>query len=353
VLTLSQKKQPLIGVDISSTSVKLVELSKSGSKYRVEGYAVESLPPNAVMEKAISDVEAVGEALKRAVRRAGAKTKFCALAVPSSTVITKVITMPSGLDGDELEAQIRVEADQYIPYALEEVNLDFEVVGPSAKNPELIEVLLAASRSENVDMRIAAAEHAGLIPKVMDVEAYAIEHVFPLMAEQLAEFNPNAPTAIIDIGATMTSINAVKEEKLIYTREQPFGGKMLTDEIMRRFGLSQEEAAIAKKEGNLPDNYVPEVLEPFKDALVQQVHRLLQFFYAASQINAVDRLLLAGGCAAIAGIDELIESRLGIHTSIANPFGKMSLSSRVHPQRLGQDAPSLLIACGLALRSFD
>jgi type IV pilus assembly protein PilM len=349
---LQKKKQPLLGIDISSTSVKLVELGQqAGGRYRVEAYSVEPLPSNAVVEKNIAEVEAVGETLRKAVKKAGTRTKECALAVPSSAVITKVITMPAGLNDMDMEGQIRLEADQYIPYSLEEVNLDFEVIGPTPNNPETVDVLLAASRSENVEMRVSAAQYAGLTPKVVDIEAYTIENTFPLIDGEVTGEEKKI-FAIVDVGATMTSINVIEDGKLSYTREQPFGGKQLTEEIMRRYGLSYEEAGLAKKEGGLPDNYGPEVLEPFKETMAQQVHRFLQFYFAASQYSAVDQIVLAGGCAAIPGIDELIEERIGTQTTIANPFGRMTHASRVTPQRLSNDAPSLLIACGLALRSF-
>jgi type IV pilus assembly protein PilM len=346
-----RKKSPLIGIDISSTSVKLLELSKHGEQYRVENHAVEPLPANSITEKVLADVDAVGETIHKAVERAGTKNKNCALAVASSAVITKIITMPASLKEDELVGQIQLEADQYIPYALEEVNLDFNVLGPTEGNPDTVDVLLAASRSENVEMRVAAAELAGLNPKIMDVEAYAVENSFIRLPGQLSD--DKKTIAVIDIGATMTSLNVISDGRMIYTREQPFGGKQLTEEIMRRYGLSYEEAGLAKKEGGLPQNYVPEVLEPFKENITQQVNRFLQFFYPASQHDGVDQIVLGGGCAGIPGLDELIETRLGISTSIANPFDRMSLASRVNPQKLGNDAPCLLIACGLALRSFD
>ncbi|MCG5501889.1 type IV pilus assembly protein PilM [Ectothiorhodospira lacustris] len=353
MIGLARKRPTLIGIDISSTSVKMVELSRSGNSYRVEGYSVEPLAGSAVVEKTIQDVDAVGQAVRSAYRRLGSTNKLCALAVPSSAVINKVITMPANLKDDEMEGQIQVEADQYIPFALEEVNLDFEIIGPAPKNPDLVEVLLSASRSENVEMRVAAAELAGLTPKVVDVEAYAIEHAYPLLAAQAPEMDINGLAAVIDVGATMTAITILHKQKIIYTREQSFGGKQLTEDIMRRFGMSYEEAGRSKKEGGLPDTYVPEVLEPFKDTMSQQVARFLQFFYAASSHAHVDQIILAGGCAAIPGVDEQIEARLATLTRVGNPFSRMSLHPRVNPQRLGRDAPSLMIACGLAMRSFD
>lgn len=261
--------------------------------------------------------------------------------------------MPASLTEDDMEQQIELEADQYIPYPLEEVNLDFEVIGPSENDPERIDVLLAASRSENVDIRIAALELAGVKARIVDVEAYAMENAFSLLIPQLPEQGIDQTIAVLDIGATMTTLNVMHDRKTIYTREQVFGGKQLTEEIQRRYGLSYEEAGMAKRQGGLPDNYVPEVLEPFKDAMTQQVSRSLQFFYGSSQYNNVDHIVLAGGSAMIPGIDEMIANKLGVHTSVANPFTNMTLASRVKAQSLSNDAPALMIAAGLAMRSFD
>ena len=351
---LFKQKQPVVlGLDISSTAIKLLELGRSGDRFRVESYAVEPLPANSVIEKNIADVEAVGEAIKRAVKRSASRTRLAAVAVAGSSVITKIIAMPATLTEDDMEQQIELEADQYIPYPLEEVNLDFEVIGPSENDPERIDVLLAASRSENVDIRIAALELAGVKAKIVDVEAYAMENAFSLLIPQLPEQGIDQTIAVLDIGATMTTLNVMHDRKTIYTREQVFGGKQLTEEIQRRYGLSYEEAGMAKRQGGLPDNYIPEVLEPFKDAMTQQVSRSLQFFYGSSQYNNVDHIVLAGGSAMIPGIDEMIANKLGVHTSVANPFTNMTLASRVKAQSLSNDAPALMIAAGLAMRSFD
>ncbi len=348
-----RKGSAVLGLDISSTAVKLLELGQSGSRYRVESYAVVPLPPHAVVEKSIADVDAVGSAIARAVKRAGTRLKHASVAVAGSAVITKVISMPASLSEAEMASQIQLEADQYIPYPMEEVNLDFQVLGPSEKKPDTVDVLLAASRSENVDVRVAAVELGGLTCKIVDVEAFAMESAFGLLAAQLPDEGVGKTVAVADVGATMTTLNVLHDYKIIYTREQVFGGKQLTEEIQRRYGLSYEEAGMAKKQGGLPDNFGPEVLEPFKEAMAQQVSRSLQFFFSSSQYNNVDHIMLAGGCASIAGIDELIEQKIGTSTTVANPFTNMALSSKVKPHALASDAPSLMIACGLALRSFD
>lgn len=348
----SSKAPPLVGVDISSTAVKLLQLSQSGGRYRVEHYAVEPLPPNAVVEKNIVEVEAVGEAIRRAVQRSGVKTKYAAAAVAGSAVITKVIPMPADLTEDDLEGQIQTEANQFIPYPLEEVSLDFEVLGPVKDNPDMVNVLVAASRTENVDLRGAALNLGGLTVRVIDVEAFAMENAFRLVADQLPQ-GRDGLVAVVDIGATMTTLNVLRNQRSIYTREQVFGGKQLTDEVMRRYGLSYEEAGLAKRQGGLPESYEIEVLEPFKEAMAQQVSRLLQFFFAGSEFNRVDQIVLAGGCASIPGVQELVEEQLGVPAIVASPMASMALSAKVQAQALAADAPSLMIACGLALRSFD
>lgn len=348
-----KKSQILLGIDISSTAVKLLELSRSGGRYRVESYGVEPLPANSVQEKNIVDVEGVGDAIGRLVSRTRPGTKLGAVAVAGSAVITKVIEMDADMNEDERENQLKVEADQYIPFPLDEVRMDFQVIGPNESNPEKVDVLLAASRTENVELRTDAMEIGGLQAKVVDVEAYALERAFQLVRPQLPNADELETVALFDIGATMTTLNVFHQGRTVYTREQLFGGKQLTEEIQRRYGISMEEAGLAKKTGELPDDYESEVLSPFKDAIVQQVNRSLQFFYGSTQFNEVDYILLAGGSASIAGLPELVQEKVGAGCSVANPFTDMALSSKVSATAIANDAPALMIACGLALRSFE
>ncbi|MDX9874052.1 MAG: pilus assembly protein PilM [Spongiibacteraceae bacterium] len=354
ISSLFRKKRsvPVLGIDISSSSVKLLELSRNGDSYRVESYAVASLPPNAVVEKNLAEVDTVSAVLRAAWERSRTRLKTVAVAVSGSAVITKQIDLPAGLSDDAMETQISLEADQYIPYPLDEVALDFEVQGPASGNPEQVEVLLAACRRENVESRVEALETADLVPKVVDVEAYAVERAFRLIGRQ-SDWSDDSVVAIVDLGATMTTLSVLVGGSTVYTREQLFGGKQLTEEIQRRYGLTVEEAGLAKKQGGLPDDYEHEVLEPFKDAVVQQITRSLQFFFSSSQYNDVDHILLAGGVASMPGLAEVVRERLGTPVSIANPLASMSVASRVDAAALANDAPSLMIACGLALRSFE
>lgn len=351
---LSLQRKPskgIVGVDISSTSVKLLELSIKNGRYWVESYALVPLPENSVLEKNIVNTEATADALTRAINLANNKSMQAAMAVPTSTVISKIIEMDEDMTDDEREVQIRMDAEQYIPYPLDEVSLDFEVQAERPSTPNKVNVLLVASRTENVDNRVEVLQLAGLTPKVVDVESYALERAFGVFADTLP-IGANV-VAILDIGHTMTTLCVMQDSKIIYTREQVFGGKQLTEDVQRRYGLSFAEAGRAKKENSLPDDFETEVLNPFLDALVQQAARSLQFFFSSSQHNDIDHILLAGGSANIPGLAKLLQQKLGYRVTIANPFLQMGFSSQVDIKKIENDASSLMVACGLALRSFD
>lgn len=342
-----------MGIDISSAAVKLVELSLTGSDYKVESYAAAPLPREALGDNSFANTEVIAETIRSIIKKSGTKLRQAAVAVPASAVITKVITMPGFMDENELEAQIELEADQYIPYALDEVSIDFIVQGVSEKNAESIDVLLIASRKENVTDRTEALELAGIKPVIVDVESYAQENAISLFFSKSPDEQSDQTVALIDIGANVTNLNVIDKRKIIFSREQGFGGRQLTEEIQRRYGLSAGESGYAKKNGGLPDNYETEVLHPFKLTLSQQIGRSLQFFLSSGIHRNVEQIVLAGGCASIPRIDHFVEEALGIPTVIANPFIHMSHSSRVNKQDLNNDAPALLTACGLALRSFE
>ncbi|HEX5538170.1 MAG TPA: pilus assembly protein PilM [Methylophilaceae bacterium] len=343
---------PLIGVDISSASVKMVELADGGKgAYRLESYSIAPLPRDAVVDGNITALDQVAEVIKQAWKQLGSREKRLALSLPAAAVISKKVLMPAGLREEDMEFQVEAEANQYIPFSLDEVNIDFQVLGPAA-DPEEVEVLIAAARKEKIEDRVAAAEGAGLKVTVMDVETYATEAAYTLAATQLANNGKGQTVMIIDIGASNMHINVLHDNQSVYTREQAFGGAQLTQEIQRRFGISPEEAEIAKRKGGLPESYDAEVLQPFTQSLALEVSRAMQFFTSSTQYNRVDHIMLAGGCASIAAIDVIVQERTQVHTLTANPFIGMSLNPKVRQQQLIADAPSLMIACGLAMRRF-
>ncbi len=345
---------PLIGTDISSSAIKMVEIAEAGKGlYRVERYAIEPLPKDSVVEGNINNLDAVSDALKRCHKRLGSNIKNLALALPNAAVISKKILVPAGQSEEDLELQVETEANQYIPFSLDEVNLDFQVLGPAPNSPEDIEVLIAASRKEKIIDRVAVAEAAGLKAAVMDVDLFASQTAFELIESQFPEKGKDQNIAIVDVGASIMAVNVLRNDQSIYIREQPFGGNHLTQEIQNRFGLSSEEAEAAKRAGGLPENYESEVLQPFMDMMGLEVARALQFFFTSTQHNQVNHIVLSGGSAAITGADEAVAKRVQVNTIIANPFANMALSSKIRPRNLTQDAPSLMVACGLAMRRFD
>ncbi|MCG2633464.1 MAG: pilus assembly protein PilM [Gammaproteobacteria bacterium] len=350
---LTKKNPPLVGIDISTTAVKLLGLSRKGPTYRIDNFAYVPLPADAVSENSIASIEKVSQAVEQAIRLSRTKAKHASVAVPGSSVITKIISMPADLTDEEMASQIQVEADQYIPYALEEVYLDFQVIGPNPHNPETVDVLLVASRSENVDDHVAAIEGAGLKCQIVDVETYALETAYSLINPTVTAGGNDQTVAIVKIGSVSTTLNVLHNGSMIYTREQRFGGKQLTEEIQNRYGLAFEEAERAKQEGGLPDDYPLEVMEPFKGAISQQVGRLLQMFFSSSPYKKVDLLMLAGGTAALPGLEHLIETQTATPTQIANPLARMALSGNVQAQAVTRHTSSLTIACGLAMRNFD
>jgi type IV pilus assembly protein PilM len=334
--------------------VKVLEIGEAGKDaYRVERYAIEPLARDAVVDGNINNLEAAADAVKRAHKRLGTRIKHVAMAVPTGAVITKKIAVNAALREEDLEVQVEGEANQYIPFALEEVNLDFQVIGISPTNPEEQEVMIAATRKERVEDRVAVAHLAGLKPLVMDVESFAQQAALSLVVHGLPGGAKDQNVAIVDIGANVMQVTVLRNDQSVYTREQAFGGNQLTQEIVNRYGMSPEEAENAKRSGGLPDDFEAEVLKPFMQNLSGEVQRALQFFFTSTQYHNVDHILLAGGSAVIPGLDEAVHAQTQVATSVANPFGMMQTSNRVQLKRLMVDAPSLIVACGLAMRRFD
>lgn len=367
-MALFKRKEPILGIDIGPSAVKLVELSRSGSRFRVEGFAIEPLSEGMVEDRNPTDTDGVAEAVRRACRKAGVRARRAAVAVPTSSVITRTVPMPADFKENEVETNLAIEAAQYIPYPIEEVYLDFETKGLSPATGEMQEVMLVATRKENVDTREATLKNAGLKPAIVDVEAYALENAFRLLMEDLAQASSGGEsasqakprtslTALVDIGAAITTLYILQQDRVIFTREQRFGCDQLTTRIAEAYDLSREQAEQARRSGAVNADYAETILEPFKQMLAEQIGHGLQFFFSSDQYASgryvADTAVLSGGGATILGLDRVVADVLGITTVVANPFRNMGTAARVNSAALLRDAPLLTIACGLALRSFD
>jgi type IV pilus assembly protein PilM len=346
------KNVPVIGLDIGSSSVRALQLSEHGSGYRVDHFAIEPVGAGAVVEKSVQDVEAISTAIERAVQHSGSKAKSCAIAVSGSAVFTKTISLPSNLAESDVESQVQIEANQYVPYPLDEVSLDFEILGPSPRNADLIDILLAASKSENVESRQDALDAAGLKAKVVDVEAFAIANAFELMRERDG-LSKSEAVGVFDIGFDLTTLLVLRGGRVIYTRDHPFGGHQLLEETMRRFEMSADQPSFFERGEQGPDDFEEDVLEPFQLNIVHQISRALQFFASSNEYSPISTIYLSGGSASLLGLSSMVQTDVGLTTRVADPISGMELAPSVAVSALKRNAPNLMVAMGLALRGFD
>jgi len=352
-LILGRRHASLIGLDISSSGAKLVELGQAASgEYIVERCASEPFEKGWISDGQIEKFDEVADAVRRLVVKSGTRSKNVAMAMPQSAVITKKITLPGGLREEELELQVEAEANQYIPFSLDEVSLDFCVIGPSADAPGDVDVLIAASRKDRVQDRQGLAEAAGLKPVVLDIESNASRLAISRVIATLPNEGRDALVALFEIGADTTSLKVLRDDDLLYDRDQAFGGAQLTQLISRQYGLSFEEAEGKKLAGDLPEDYETSLLRPFVDSLAQEIGRSLQYFFTSTPHHRVHYVMLSGGTATLPGLKERVTELTGFSSQVVNPFEGMETGSAVRESKLRREAPSYLTACGLAMRRF-
>ncbi len=343
----------MLGLDVSSSSVKLVELSRNkAGKLVLERCEIEPLERGWIVDGNIDMFDSVADAVRRVVKKSGTKAKNVAMALPPSAVITKKIMLPSGLSDQELELQVETEANQYIPFPLDEVSLDFCVVGPSATSSGDVEVLIAASRREKVQDIQGLAEAAGLKPVIVDVESYASRLATSRLIENLPIKGAGSIVALFEVGALTTSMQVIRDDEVLYDRDQAFGGAQLTQLIVRQYGFSLEEAESKKRSGELPEDYETSVLRPFVESMVHEIGRALQFFFTSTPHNKVDFVMLAGGSAGLPGLTEAVTQHTTFPCNVVNPFDGMEMGDGVRLKKMTREAPSYLTSCGLALRRF-
>lgn len=356
------RKERLLGIDIGDSSVKLIELDRKGPQFRVAAIAVEPLPEGAMAERAPADLDQVSVALRQALKTSGSRLKKAAIAVPTSSIITRTVALPAGLSETELAASVLAEAAPLIPFPLEEAYLDFQVQGRSRNHPATEDVLVVACRRENVDLRREALNDAGLKTAVVDVEAYALENTCRLLAngpvhgdDDSHQPRPdvNQPLALVDMGAAVTTLYILQDGQVTYSREQNFGTDRLILAIAAAYDWPRRQAELASQTGELPAGFELELLAPFRKSAAEQISRMLQFFFSSSPVSAVDRILLVGGGALTADLDQTVAGHTGIPTATGNPFARLGGAVLASRPRLARAAPLFAVACGLALRSLN
>lgn len=357
-------KERFLGVDISPSAVKVMEIGRSGKRLQVEACAVEPLPDGVIEDHKPTDIDQVAAALKQAVKTSGTRLRKAAVAVPTAGVITRTIPMPSEYGEEEIESAIEIDAAQYIPFSLDEIYLDFEPRGASRASRDSQDVMVVAARRELVDLRREVLQEAGLKTIIVDVETYSLENTFRLLCSDLY-FNGSElddatmsrlnsiRTAVVDVGANVSTLYVFQGERAIFTRDQPIGCNQLTTAIADAYGLSRERAELAKRTGELSEDYVSSVLGPFRQSVAEQINNALQFFYSSSNYNSVDSVVLAGGGGMVEGLDRTLAEKLSVPAVVSNPFSTMESTKRVNRHGLLRDAPLYGVACGLAMRSLD
>ena len=350
---LGRKHPPMIGLDICASSVKLVELGMSSNgDYVLERFVSEPLDKGWIVDGQIEKFDEVAAAVRSVINKSGSRTKLVAMAMPQSAVITKKIILPAGLSEEEMELQVESEANQYIPFSLDEVSLDFCVMGPSASSIGDVDVLIAASRKERVQDRQALAEAAGLTPMVLDVESHAARLAISRIVAVLPNQGHDALVALFEIGADVMGLKVLRDDELLYDREQVFGGSVLTQQIARHYGLSFEEAELKKITSDMPDDFESAVLTPFIETLTQEIGRALQYFFTSTPHQKVHYVMLSGGTAMLPGLKDRVTALTGFAAVVVNPFERMQLDIGIRDGRVRREASSYLIACGLAMRRF-
>jgi type IV pilus assembly protein PilM len=349
-----RRPAPLLGLDLGTSSIKLVELGRDPTGNLVlERCAAEPLDRGWVADGNIEKFDDVADALRRLVTKSGSGTRRVAMALPPSAVISKKITLPGGMGEDEFGQQVETEAGQYIPFALDDVYLDFCIIGASPALAGHVDVLIAAARRERVQDMQGLAEAAGLTAVVVDIASHAAH----LATRRIVACQPTqgkgGVVALFEVGTFATRMQVLRDGDVVFDRDQAMGGDPLTQQIARHYGLPVEAAETRKRHGELPDDYGPTVLAPFMQALVQELGRALQIFFANTPHSRVDSILLAGGGVMLPRLAAAVTAHTAFPCSLLNPFDGMAMDEGVRSLASGRDAPAYLTACGLALRRFD
>lgn len=348
-----QRRRGLMGVDISATRVKLLELDSAGDEFRALAYASEPMPAGAIQEFQVLDAEVVARAVLRALERSGSRTRDAAIAVSGPSVISKTILMPASLDDAGLEQQIYFDAAHHIPHPVEEVNLDFQILGPDSNNARFNRVLLVACRRDNIEMRTAALEMAHMRVALVDVEEYALDNACTLLAGQVEGVSTADSIAVFDIGANGTRLTIQRDGRSLYTREIDFGGAALDTGLLERYELTGFEALQTRlRTGAIGAPDLADDVHRFAERLAVHIDRTLTFYQsvAAGGDEAIDRVVLVGGPTCYPGLQAALVELLPWPVSLGNPLEGMLASAAARRNHIDSDAPSLMIAAGLALR---
>ena len=345
---LFKQKKDVIGIDIGSSSVKLVQLREAKGGYHLVTLGMSLLPPEAIVDNAIMDSQTIIEVLQNLVESLKVKTKNVATSVSGHSVIIRKIQLPI-MTEEEMEASIQWEAEQYIPFEISEVNLDFQILGGDPNDASQMDVILVAAKKDFVSDYVSMLRECGFNPVIMDIDCFSVQNVFESNYGIEAEI-----VALIDMGASSMNVNILKDGMSVFTRDIQVGGSAYNEEIQKRLGLNHEDAEKVKLGEEVDDvdpQAVAAILDDATDALTQEVQRSIDFFSATSSDEKVGKVYITGGVAKIAAVRESLANRLNVDVEVMDPWRQIGYSEKdFDPEYLQAVGPVFTVAAGLAMR---
>ncbi len=346
----------IIGLDIGSSSVKVINLRKTKRGYELLNFGIAPLPPQTIVDSSLMNSGAVVEAIRRLIQSQGIKTKECALSVSGHSVIIKKITLPQ-MTKAELENSIQWEAEQYIPFDINDVNVDVQILNPTSSEQGQMDVLLVAAKKDLIYDFTAVASEAGLKATIVDVDAFAVSNAF----EANYQISQDETIALVNVGSNVTNIVVIANRTNAFTRDITIGGNQFTEEIQKQLGLSYEEAEDLKLGGDAgvdADSVIPQevesVIQEVADSLSSEIRRSLEFYQATNQEGEINKLYLCGGTSKLSTLRTILESRVSIPVEIMDPFRNVKINPKIFDVDFIRNvAPMATVAVGLGLRRFE
>lgn len=344
---LFSKKKEVIGIDIGSSSVKLVQLKALNGSYQLLNVGIIPLPPEAIVDNTLMDSPSIVNVVKNLVASLGVKVKETACSISGNSVIIRKITLPL-MPVEELEDQITWEAEQYIPFDINDVNMDFQILSPDSIDPSKMVVLLVASKRDIINDYVAMFNEAGMVLSVVDVDSFAVQNAF----EMNHDTGPDDVIALINIGASVMNINIIKEGISLFTRDVQMGGNLYTEEIQKQMSVSGPEAESMKilaTEANNPE--LLEVLAKVNETITQEIRRSLDFYNSTASDERITKVFVSGGSSKGYKFIDSVNEKVGIPVEIINPFARLKYNEKeFDPEYLQEIGPLMAVTVGLAIR---
>ena len=344
---LFKKKKEVVGIDIGSSSVKIVQLKDNHGSFQLLNAGILPLPPEAIVDNTLMDSAAVVGVIKNLVSSLGIKIKDVVCSISGNSVIIRKIVLPT-MPQEELEDQISWEAEQYIPFDINDVNMDFQILSPDSNDPSKMNVLLVASKKDIINDYVSVFNEAGMHLSVVDVDSFAVQNAF----EANHDFSSEDILALVNIGASIMNINVVKDGITLFTRDVQMGGNLYTEEIQKQIGLSREEAETGKLLAHeSANNQLINVILKVNETITQEIRRSLDFYNSTASDTRISGVYICGGCSKVYKLIDTISEKIGLPIEKLNPFTKIAYNEKdFDPEYLQEIAQIMAVPIGLAIR---